>query len=203
MELYNELRTISMKLSEFAHYVPNSEYEKVMTDVLEGLMNETETLLAFSPSQCWVVGQAFQGIIEQHRSLDDSEQKLCVACCIFCYIKALEMGTIQSVMALKKLFQFIQDYRNITDLYFAAMSDARMKEDFNIPQELLRGSDLPYKEALDYRLASVLAILIAVLENKNYESMKTQEKRGKYYLSALMSEAISRIKGYGSFGMVI
>ena len=113
------------------------------------------------------------------------------------------MGTMQSVMALKKLFKFIQDYRNITDLYFAAMPDARMKEDFNIPQELLRGSDLPYKEALDYRLASVLAILIAVLENKSYESMNTQEKRGEYYLSALMSEAISRIKGYGSFGMVI
>lgn len=203
MELYNELSTISMKLSEFAKYIPNSEYEKVMTDTLEGLMDETDTLLDSNPSQCWIMGQAFQGIVEKHRCLDDSKQKLCVAACIFCYAKAMEMGTMQSVLALKRLFRFIQNFRNITDLYFAAMPDERMREDFNIPLELLKGSELPYKEALDYRLASVLAFLIAIMENRRYESMKTQEKRGKFYFNALITDAISRIKGYGFFGTVV
>lgn len=202
MALFEELQKIGFMVSPFANYTPNNESEKLMSDCLDSIMNKTDELLSLKGSPSWLAGQAFQGILEKHTKLNDTHKKLCIASCVYLYIEALAMGTMQSVMAMQNLAKLLQNYRDVTDIYFAAMPDAYMMEKFNMPLSLLEGSNLPYKETIDYRFTSLIALFSALLDNKTENSMNKKELRGTYYILALKTEAQHRIKGYGSFGMI-
>lgn len=201
MNIWDISFTVNACILPFAPYTPNDEAEHKMDKFLQEFKNDTDSLLNINGNDGWHAGQAFYNTLTYHRTLDEEDKKFCFAGATISLIKALEMGTMQSVMAIDKLIEMIKSNREIVDLYVLAMPDERMVCDFKMPSTLITTSNLQMKEGIKVRLICILNFLIALKEN-SVERADNETKAGKYYLSALFDEAYHRISGYAFLGII-
>lgn len=201
MEIRDVSFTVNACILPFAPYTPNDEAEHKMDKFLQEFKNNTDSLLNINGNDGWHAGQAFYNTLTYHRTLKEEDKKFCFAGATISFIKALEMGTMQSVMAVDKLIEMIKSNREIVDLYVLAMPDERMVCDFNMPSTLITTSNLQMKEGIKVRLICILKYLVALKENR-LERADNETKAGQYYLSALFDEAYHRISGYALLGII-
>ncbi|MBO7068039.1 MAG: hypothetical protein J6W52_05115 [Bacteroidaceae bacterium] len=201
MDIYDLSLTVNACIPIFAPYTPNDEAEHKMEKFLQIFKNDTDSLLNINGSNGWHAGQAFYNTLTYHRTLDEEDKKFCFAGAIISLVKALEMGTMQSVMAINTLIEMIKSNREIVDLYVYAMPDERMVCDLKMPSTLISTSNLQMKEGIKVRLSCILKFLVALQENR-LDQADNETKAGKYYLSALFDEAYHRIGGYAYLGII-
>ena len=201
MEIRDVSFTVNAFILPFAPYTPNDEAEHKMEKFLQEFKNNTDSLLNINGNDGWHAGQAFYNTLTYHRTLNEEDKKFCFAGATISLIKALEMGTMQSVMAVDKLIEMIKSNREIVDLYVLAMPDERMVCDFKMPSTLITTSNLQMKEVVKVRLICILKFLVALKEN-SLERADNETKVGQYYLSALFDEAYHRISGYALLGII-
>ena len=185
----------------FKEYVPNDETEEKMLAFLKAFKEDTNSLLNINGGDGFNAGQAFFNTLTLHRNLNEDDQKFCIAGAILSFIKTLELGTMQSVMAIDYLKHIICSYRKEIDIYFAAMPDERMASDFSMPTSLVNTTRLSFLDAIKFRIVCFLKFLTA-LQNNQLDNSDNQTKAGQFYVSALFNEAYDRIRGYASFGFI-
>ena len=201
MNIYDISFSVNANILPFQPYTPNENTEIKMDNFLHEFKNNPNALLNINGNDGWHAGQAFYNTLTYHRILDDKDKKFCFAGAIISFIKTLELGTMQSVMAIDLLINMIDKNKNIVDVYFFAMPNERMVCDFNMPPELLLPWKTSINEAVDKRALNVLRFLIALKENR-LDSADTQTRAGQYYLNALFHEAYDRIKNFSVLGII-
>ena len=201
MEIRNVSFTVNACILPFAPYVPNDDAEHKMENFLQEFKNDTESLLNINGNDGWHAGQAFYNTLTYHRSLSEDDKKFSFAGATISLIKALEMGTMQSLMAIDKLTGMFKSNREIVDLYFLAMPDERMVCDFKMPSTLISTSNLQMKEGIEARFVCVLKFLSALKDNRLAQA-DNETKAGQFYLSAIFDEAYHRISAYAFLGLI-
>lgn len=201
MEIWDLSLTVNAYVLPFKPYTPSVEAECKMENFLQEFKNDTDSLLKINCSDGWHAGQAFSNILTYHRTLDEEDKKFCFAGAMISLIKALEMGTMQSVMAIERIFKLLKLNKIIVRVYFLAMTDERMVYDFKMPPSLISTSNLQLEEAIIVRLTCILKFLVTLKENR-LDQADNETKAGQYYLSALFKEAYDRIGGYAVLGMI-
>lgn len=202
MDFIDLARTVNFATGSFTKYVPNDKTEADMIAFLDAYKNDTDSLLNIDCHTGFQIGQAFQNTINNHRNLDDSDKRFCIAGGIISFTKALEMGTMQSVMAIEYLAQLVQSNKDITDVYFFSMNDFRMTSDFDMPTGLVNTSNLTPTNQIKKRLLCLLKFLIAIKDNSLENDVDNEGKAGRYYLAALFKDAYDKIKGYRYFEFI-
>lgn len=183
-------------------YIPNDEPEEKMNTFIQAAKEDTSSILNADGHNGWQIGQAFYYILRYHRNIDKYDIRFCVAACIISLIKALEMGTMQSVLAIQKLLNLIKAYKNIFEVYFLAMPNERMTNDFNMPQSALLSNQLSAHDATNMRMNCFVKFMIALAENK-LDLENPHILAGRFYTTALYADAYNKIDGFDSFGVVI
>ena len=201
MKIWDVAFTVNACILPFAPYTPNEETEHKMEKFLQEFKDDTDSLLKINGNDGWHAGQAFYNTLIYHRSLNEDDKNFSFAGATISLVRALEMGTMQSVMAVDKLIDMFQSHTEIADLYFLAMSDERMVRDFNMPSTLVSISNLQTKEGIRKRLVCVIKFLEALKDN-SLEGADNETKAGQYYLTAMFDEAYHRISGYSLFGVI-
>ena len=201
MKIWDVSFTVNACILPFAPYTPNDETEQKMDNFLREFKNDTDSLLNINGNDGWHAGQAFYNTLTYHRTLSEQDKKFCFAGATISLIKALEMGTMQSVLAIGKLIEMIKSNREIVDLYVLAMPDERMVSDFKMPSTLVSTSNLQMMAGIKARLICILKFLVALKENR-LDRANNEEKAGRYYLSAMFDEAYQRISGFAFLGVI-
>lgn len=201
MKIWDVSFTVNACILPFAPYTPNDETEQKMDNFLREFKNDTDSLLNINGNDGWHAGQAFYNTLTYHRTLSEQDKKFCFAGATISLIKALEMGTMQSVLAIDKLIEMIKSNREIVDLYVLAMPDERMVSDFKMPSTLVSTSNLQMMAGIKARLICILKFLVALKENR-LDRANNEEKAGRYYLSAMFDEAYQRISGFAFLGVI-
>ena len=201
MKIWDVSFTVNACILPFAPYTPNDETEQKMDNFLREFKNDTDSLLNINGNDGWHAGQAFYNTLTYHRTLSEQDKKFCFAGASISLIKALEMGTMQSVLAIDKLIEMIKSNREIVDLYVLAMPDERMVSDFKMPSTLVSTSNLQMMAGIKARLICILKFLVALKENR-LDRANNEEKAGRYYLSAMFDEAYQRISGFAFLGVI-
>lgn len=201
MKIWDVSFTVNACFLPFKPYTPNEEAERKMENFIQEFKNDTDSLLNINGNDGWHAGQAFYNTLTYHRTLNEQDKKFCFAGATMSLIKALEMGTMQSVLAIDKLIEMIKSNREIVDVYALAMPDERMVSDFNMPSTLVSTSNLQVMEGIKARLICILKFLIALKENRLNQA-DNEAKAGQYYLSAMFDEAYYRISGYAFLGLI-
>ena len=201
MKIWDVSFTVNACILPFKPYTPNEEAERKMEHFIQEFKNDTDSLLNINGNDGWHAGQAFYNTLTYHRTLNEQDKKFCFAGATISLIKALEMGTMQSVLAIDKLIEMIKSNREIVDVYALAMPDERMVSDFNMPSTLVSTSNLQVMEGIKARLICILKFLIALKENRLNQA-DNEAKAGQYYLSAMFDEAYHRISGYAFLGLI-
>lgn len=201
MKIWEASSSVNACIPPFAPYIPNDEAEHKMEYFMQEFKNDLDSLLNISDHEGWFAGQAFYNILTYHRTLNEEDKKICFAGATISLIKALEMGTMQSVMAVDLLIEMIKSNRKVADWYFLAMPDERMVCEFEMPSSLISTSNLQMKEEIKVRLVCLLKFLIA-LKNNCLDRADNEVKAGRYYLLALFKEAYDNIGGYACLGII-
>ena len=201
MNIWDVSFTVNACILPFAPYTPNDETEHKMEKFLQEFKNDTDSLLNINGDDGWHAGLAFYYTLTYHRALSEQDKKFSFAGATISLIKALETGTMQSVLAIEKLIEMIKSNRDIVDVYVLAMPDERMVSDFKMPSTLISTSNLPVMSGIKSRLVCVLKFLVALKENR-LDQADNETKAGQYYLTALFDEAYHRISAYAVVGLI-
>lgn len=201
MNIYDISFSVNACVLPFAPYTPNDNAEHRMEAFLQDFKNNADYLLNIDSNNGWHAGQAFYNVLTYHRNLSELDQKFSFAGAIISLIKALEMGTMQSIMAIDKLINMIKGNRPLIIPYVMAMSDERMISDFKMPSTLVSTSHLPIEELVDTRIKFILQFLSSLKENQINET-NIEAKIGQKYLAALYEEAYQQINAHASFGIM-
>lgn len=201
MNIFDISLKVNVCCPPYSQHVDIDDAEEKMQNFLQAFKEDTDSLLNINGGDGGLAGQAFFNTLTLHRNLNENDQKFCIAGAILSLIKALELGTMQSVISIDYLSYIIKAYRGVVDIYFAAMPDERMVSDFYMPTSLVNTSELPFLDAIKFRIVCFLKFLNA-LKNNQLDYADNQINAGQYYLSALFNEAYTRISGYAFLGVI-
>lgn len=161
------------------------EAERKMENFIQEFKNDTDSLLTINGNDGWHAGQAFYNTLTYHRTLNEQDKNFCFAGATISLIKAFEMATIQSVLAIDKLIEMIKSNREIVYVYALAMLDERMVSDFNMPSTLVSTSNLQVMAGIKARLVCILKFLVALKGNRRIKQITKQKQDVITFLQCL------------------
>lgn len=165
--------------------------------------NDPSAILSVDGHNGFHLGQAFDVAFYSFDDKNCNDAKFSFYCSIIGYCKAIELGTMQSAMAAQKLYKFLDNNHQLSDVMLLSMSNEYMVEKFNIPREFFSPT-VDMKKVIEWRFARLNYYLAQItrLQDAFKDANITACKIGNLYLQALLIEAKERIEGYMYFGIV-
>lgn len=165
--------------------------------------NDPSAILSVDGHNGFHLGQAFDVAFYSFDDKNCNDAKFSFYCSIIGYCKAIELGTMQSAMAAQKLYKFLDNNHQLSDVMLLSMSNEYMVEKFNIPREFF-SSTVDMKKVIEWRFARLNYYLAQItrLQDAFKDANITACKIGNLYLQALLIEAKERIEGYMYLGIV-